>query len=191
MKNGFGLGRIGRLGGCMSMHGLNSGRVEAQGFCGSRPSHVRTGLRAASCQPPKCNHMSCVGRTWLINLQIFIAVDPVDAVGSHITTFVVPPGARGGPEPADGQSKGGETLARLDCGGVMHCKSLVMYSRPLTKGSGGDIGQCRTNQRKHVLWVKLYTSAECQTIRIAVSTVMDMLAKPLKVSSWFWFSKEL
>ena len=31
------------------------------------------------------------------------------------------------------------------------------------------------------MWVKLYTSAERKTIRIAVSTVMNMLAKLLQV----------
>ena len=39
----------------------------------------------------------------------------------------------------------------------------------------------------YLLWVKLYTSAEYKTIRIAVSTVMDILAKLLKVRSWFCF----
>ena len=39
------------------------------------------------------------------------------------------------------------------------------------------------------MWVKCATSAECKSIRIAVSTVMDMLAMSLKVSFGFGFQK--
>ena len=40
-----------------------------------------------------------------------------------------------------------------------------------------------------IVWVKCATSAECKTIRIAVSAVMDVLVMPLKVRHWFWFQK--
>ena len=43
--------------------------------------------------------------------------------------------AQEGAYPADGYPKGGETLVRVSCGGMMHCKGLVMNSRPLTFGS--------------------------------------------------------
>ena len=41
------------------------------------------------------------------------------------------------------------------------------------------------------MWVNLYTSAECKTIRIAVSTVMGMLAKLLQVRFLVCFQKTL
>ena len=41
------------------------------------------------------------------------------------------------------------------------------------------------------MWEKCTTSAECKTIRIAVSTVMDVLAIPLTVRCWFCFQKDL
>ena len=41
------------------------------------------------------------------------------------------------------------------------------------------------------MWVKCTTSAECKTIRIAVSAVMDVLVMPLKVRCWFCFQKDL
>ena len=41
------------------------------------------------------------------------------------------------------------------------------------------------------MWVKLYNLCRVlRTIRIAVSTVMDMLAKPLQVRLWFLFLKD-
>ena len=41
------------------------------------------------------------------------------------------------------------------------------------------------------MWGKCTTSAECKTIRIAVSAVMDVLAELLKVRCWFCFQKDL
>ena len=42
-----------------------------------------------------------------------------------------------------------------------------------------------------IVWVKCTNSAECKTIRIAVSTVMDMLAELLKVRFLVLISKDL
>ena len=43
----------------------------------------------------------------------------------------------------------------------------------------------------YIVWVKCTTSAECKTIRIAVSTVMDMLAKPLQVRFFVLISEKV
>ena len=127
------------LGWCMSMHELNLGRVEAQGFCGCRRSHLRTGLWATTCyaynglcltvQP----HVSRMGRgTWLNNLQSFTAVVPLWCVGGLSWPMVFynrcfPP-AQEGAFPAGLYPKGRicETLTRRGCGGMMHCKGLVV-----------------------------------------------------------------
>ena len=46
-------------------------------------------------------------------------------------------------------------------------------------------------RENRVVWGKCTTSAECKTIRIAVSAVMDVLVMPLKVRCWFCFNKDL
>ena len=72
------------------------------------------------------------------------------------------------------------------------------FPRPTHQRKCVNSGGLRANQ---VVWVKCTTSAECKTIRIAVSAVMDVLAKPLKVRSlvliskwfikWFWISIQI
>ena len=170
------------------------------GLLDCRPSQLRTGLRAASCyaynglrhtvQP----HVLRMGRrTWLINLYHFIVVVP-PVVGVSLMTYfyIFPPGARGEPEPGGFLSNGGETLARRDYDGTTHCKGLVTCSRPLTFGSEWWHRRLPNKLENSCLVGKVYNLCRVLwTIRIAMSTVKDMLAKPLKVRLWFRFQQTL
>ena len=113
--------------------------------------------------------------------------------GLSFMTMLVPPGARGGLDLCGFLSdRVGETLAREDCGGMAHCKGLVTSSRPLTFGSEWWHRRLPTKLEKSCHVGKVYHLCRVLwTIRIAVSTVMDMLAKPLQVRFWFWFQKIL
>ena len=53
----------------------------------SRLSQLRTGLRAAFAKPQSYYHMSCMGRTWLTNLQRFNVVVPSGCVGVAKTYY--------------------------------------------------------------------------------------------------------
>ena len=116
--------------------------VESLGFSGSRPSQLRTGLWATIAMPIMGlativqPHVSRMGSgIWLINLQSFTAVDPHVSVGCLSWLRFHPPGSRGGHELCGFLFTGGESLERVDCGGVMYCKGLITCSRPLTFGS--------------------------------------------------------
>ena len=107
--------------------------IEAQGSLGSRPSQLRTGLRAFLYYALSDYHMSCMGRTWLINLQRFTVVVSSGCVGVFYDLLLcIPTWRKRGPEPCWFLSKEGETLARRDYGGMTHCKGLVTCSRLLT-----------------------------------------------------------
>ena len=57
------------------MHGLNLGRIKAQGFW-KLPKLVKDRSSSAFCYAPPYYHKSGMGQTWLINLQNSIVVVP-------------------------------------------------------------------------------------------------------------------
>ena len=82
-----------------------------------------------------------------------------------------------GPRSCGAESKGGETLARRGCGGTMHFKGFVMNSRPLTFGSERWHRRMPDKLEKSCHVGKVHNLCRVKSIRIAVSTVMDVLAK--------------
>ena len=132
------------LGWCSVHARTQSGYGSGPRVCGSRPSQLRTGLWAVNAMPimgympQSCNHMSPVwgvGPGQLI-CKVLSRSFHLEDVGCHVTTMLSHWRKRGPLSPADLWSKGGgETLTRRGCGRTMHCKGLVMSSRPLTFGS--------------------------------------------------------
>ena len=71
--------------------------------------------------------MSCVGGTWLNNLYHFTVVVPSGRVGVFYDLLLcIPTWCKKGLESGGFLSKGSETLARRDYGGMVHCKGLVI-----------------------------------------------------------------